>query len=248
MTVERETFAQVAPWLAAIGNALLASPSSLNERATALFDAGLWEELATCGDADVAAAAQKLVAYLGGSEGAADASRETHAGVRTLDAGGEGSSDFADRARCASVEFAHLFVGPPKPAVAPWETFYRQQGCAVGFGEATHLMRAALHDSGLELAQAGRQYEDHMGIELLLASELCRRAGQAVGSESLDAADWDTCAGCGCPSPAEHAADFVRTRPLSWMPALRNAVERECPNGFYAALLQLAQALLELVA
>ena len=65
---------------------------------------------------------------------------------------------------------------------------YRQQGCAVGFGEATHQMRAALRDNGLELAQAGRQYEDHMGIELLLASELCRRAGEGE--------DWGADAGC----------------------------------------------------
>jgi TorA maturation chaperone TorD len=49
-------------------------------------------------------------------------------------------------------------------------------------------------------------------------------------------------------SAAQHAIDFVRTRPLSWMPALREAVERESPNGFYASLLQLTQALLELVA
>ena len=154
----------------------------------------------------------------------------------------------------ASVEFAHLFVGPPKPAVAPWETFYRQQGCAVGFGDATHQMRTALRDNGLELAQASRQYEDHMGIELLLASELCRRAGEGE--------DWGADAGCvpsaasegadantqNALSAAQHAVDFVRARPLSWMPALREAVERESPNGFYAPLLQLTQALLELVA
>ena len=93
-----------------------------------------------------------------------------------------------------------------------------------------------------------------MGIELLLASELCRRAGEGE--------DWGADAGCvpcaasegadantqNALSAAQHAVDFVRTRPLSWMPALREAVERESPNGFYASLLQLTQALLELVA
>ena len=221
MAADREAFAQVAPWLAIAGNALLTSPSQAGAAGEVLFDAGLWEELAACEDAEIAAAAAELAAFARGESAA----------------------------QRASVEFAHLFVGPPKPAVAPWETFYRQQGCAVGFGEATHTMRAALRDNGLELAQAGRQYEDHMGIELLLASELCRRAGDV---------SWDTRTGCRCPSQvecddeegesAERAAKFVRTRPLSWMPTFRQAVERERPQGFYTPLLELTQALLELVA
>ena len=238
--VDRETFVQVAPWLAIAGNALLTPPLQAGAQSAAIFDACLWEELAACEDAEVANAVDKLVKYLDRCEEAAAASREAQAGVCILDAR-DGASNLDDRVQRASVEFAHLFVGPPKPAVAPWETFYCQQGCAVGFGEATHQMRAALRDNGLELAQAGRQYEDHMGIELLLASELCRRAGEGE--------DWGADANTqNALSAAQHAVDFVRTRPLSWMPALREAVERESPNGFYAPLLQLTQALLELVA
>lgn len=238
--VDRETFVQVAPWLAIAGNALLTPPLQAGAQSAAIFDARLWEELAACEDAEVANAADKLVKYLDGREETAAASREAQTGVCTLDAR-DGASNLDDRVQRASVEFAHLFVGPPKPAVAPWETFYRQQGCAVGFGEATHQMRTALRDNGLELAQAGRQYEDHMGIELLLASELCRRAGEGE--------DWGADANTqNALSAAQHAVDFVRTRPLSWMSALREAVERESPNGFYAPLLQLTQALLELVA
>ena len=236
--VDRETFVQVAPWLAIAGNALLTPPLQAGAQSAAIFDACLWEELAACEDAEVANAVDKLVKYLDGREEAAAASREAQTGVCILGVR-DGASNLDDRVQRASVEFAHLFVGPPKPAVAPW---------------ATHQMRMALRDNGLELAQAGRQYEDHMGIELLLASELCRRAGEGE--------DWGADAGCvpsaasegadantqNVLSAAQHAIDFVRTRPLSWMPALREAVERESPNGFYASLLQLTQALLELVA
>ena len=165
LMVDRETFVQVAPWLAIAGNALLTPPLQAGAQSAAIFDARLWEELAACEDAEVANAVDKLVKYLDGREEAQAASREAQTGVCTLNAG-DGASNIDDRVQRASVEFAHLFVGPPKPAVAPWETFYRQQGCAVGFGEATHQMRTALRDNGLELAQAGRQYEDHMGIEL----------------------------------------------------------------------------------
>ncbi len=93
---------------------------------------------------------------------------------------------------------------------------YRQQGCAVGFGEATHQMRAALRDNGLELAQAGRQYEDHMGIELLLASELCRRAGEGE--------DWGADAGC-VPSAASEGADANTQNALS---AARSILSTSC--------------------
>ena len=121
--VDRETFVQVAPWLAIAGNALLTSPLQAGVQSAAIFDACLWEELAACEDAEVANAADKLVKYLDGREEAAAASREAQTGVCILDAR-DGASNFDDRVQRASVEFAHLFVGPPKLAVAPWETFY----------------------------------------------------------------------------------------------------------------------------
>ena len=78
-----------------------------------------------------------------------------------------------------SVEFTKLFVGPPRPAAAPWETFYRvPEGVevSVGFGQATFEMRDLLREAGLELSNENRQYEDHIGIELLYLSTLCSRA------------------------------------------------------------------------
>ena len=52
--VDRETFVQVAPWLAIAGNALLTPPLQAGVQSAAIFDACLWEELAACGDAEVA--------------------------------------------------------------------------------------------------------------------------------------------------------------------------------------------------
>lgn len=81
MMVDRETFVQVAPWLAIAGNALLTPPLQAGVQSAAIFDACLWEELAACGDAEVANAVDKLVTYLDGREEAPAASREAQTGV-----------------------------------------------------------------------------------------------------------------------------------------------------------------------
>lgn len=211
MAQDAETMACVAPWLAFVGNSLLAPPTQNSIKG---LEPGFWADLARCEEAGIAHAARELEAFAcaGAAEGEAD--------------DGVGR----DLARTVSVEFAHLFVGPPKPAVAPWETFYRQPGCTVGFGAATGEMRAALRECRLELARPGRQYEDHMGIELLLLSELCRRAGSDDGRDG-----------------AESARTFARQHSCAWIADLSEAVRAERPDGYYARLLAFANALLEVV-
>ena len=77
------------------------------------------------------------------------------------------------------VEYTRLFVGPPSPAVAPWETFYRAKRCNEGFGVATFAMRDELRKAGLEVKNENNQYADHMGLELLLLvrSSACAAKG-----------------------------------------------------------------------
>ena len=73
----------------------------------------------------------------------------------------------SDDAVCeVSVEFTHLFVGPPRPAAAPWETAYRTGG-HVGFGTATVDMQQRLERLKLKVSNENRQYADHVGLELL---------------------------------------------------------------------------------
>ena len=88
-----------------------------------------------------------------------------------------------ERVRDVSVEYARLFIGPPEPAVAPWESFYVQEGVTNGFGEPTFRMQERLRDAGLEVSNENNQYADHIGIELLYCSALaiwwpsCERGG-----------------------------------------------------------------------
>ena len=128
----------------------------------------------------------------------------------------------------ASVEYTRLFIGPPAPAAPPWETMNRADGVTVGFGEATFAMRRLLRDAGLELKNENNQYEDHIGIELLYLSELCRRIADGEPG-ALDPTEMES---------------FIEEHPLAWISALRGKVEAEYPHGYIAGMLELAEGVL----
>lgn len=133
-----------------------------------------------------------------------------------------------------SVEFTKLFIGPPAPAAPPWETMNREEGVSVGFGQPTFDMQAILRDMGLEVSNENNQYADHIGLELLTLSEMCRRAaaGSGEGSDVDDATIGDI-------------RTFVADHPLGWISTLHDNVRDEYDNGYYVGLLALAKALME---
>lgn len=132
-----------------------------------------------------------------------------------------------DPVQACSVEYTRLFVGPPSPAAPPWETMYRGEKVTVGFGQATVEMRTLLREAGLELRNENNQYEDHLGIELLYLSTLCARQAEAPGEED-----------------AQATASFMDEHPLAWVGKLRDRIAENSPDGYFAALVGLAQAVL----
>lgn len=126
-----------------LGNSLL-SPMSRTESVG--LDPAFWRELGGLLDGALADSAESLASWA--KRASADAAR----------------SEVVQR---VSVEFTKLFVGPPKPAAAPWESANGPVDSHVGFGEATFAMRERLRALGLELCNENNQYEDHVGIELL---------------------------------------------------------------------------------
>lgn len=121
-----------------------------------------------------------------------------------------------------SVEFTHLFVGPPRPSAYPWETFYRGEGITNGFGHATLEMKQALQEIGLKLDNKNNQYEDHIGIELLYISELCSKGIEAVVAHK----------------------SFIEARPLSWIDKLQASIHAEIPGGYFDLVVGLTKELL----
>ncbi len=140
-----------------------------------------------------------------------------------------------DMATEVSYEYTKLFVGPPSPAAAPWETYYpvmvegeETPEPTCGFGEPTFRMRALLREAGLELANENHQFEDHIGIELLYLSMLIARG--AEGEESA----------------LGQAASFIVAHPARWIDRLASKVESVFPQGYFIGLLRLAKALMGL--
>lgn len=187
-----------------LGNSLMKPPTQEGSWA---IEEGFWEEFPDFGDAEVREAASALAAF-----------------VREL-----ADSCDIDPVTDASVEYARLFIGPPKPAAAPWETMYRAEGTNVGFGAATYEMREVLSAAGLQLENQNNQYEDHMGIELLYLSVLLERLAEG---ERVD--------------PAQ-IADFIDAHPGGWIDGFRRAVSASAPGGYYEHLLGVAVALLAAV-
>ena len=125
-----------------------------------------------------------------------------------------------------AIEFTRLFVGPPKPAAAPWETFYASPGTTVGYGQPAIDMRRLLSDMGLEVGKESNQYPDHMGIELLCLAEMHSRA--ANGKREY----------------AERVRSFAANTPGSWADDLMHVICDVEPNGYFAGLVGLVCALL----
>lgn len=195
-----------------LGNSLL-SPMSRTESVG--LDPAFWRDLGGLLDGALADSAESLASWA--ERASADVAR----------------SEVVQR---VSVEFTKLFVGPPKPAAAPWESANGPVDSHVGFGEATFAMRERLRALGLELCNENNQYEDHVGIELLYLSELCRRASEeSSGVAACDAAAPD----------AEEIASFIREHPLAWVPRLREKVAASQPEGYFIRLLDVVLALLK---
>ena len=142
---------ELADALAFVGNSFLKPMSQLSDVG---LNPAFWAAFPDFGDEGVASALERCFQWAAN--------------------GGSVSRD--ERVKAVSVEYARLFMGPPEPAVAPWETFYEREGVVSGFGEPTFRMRERLRQLDLVVSNENNQYEDHIGIELLCCSEYVRRA------------------------------------------------------------------------
>ncbi|MBR2790816.1 MAG: molecular chaperone TorD family protein [Eggerthellaceae bacterium] len=203
-----------------LGNSLL---KPMNQTKGPGLDPAFWAALPDFDDPAVEAALDSLLAF------AEDAAVRVGAGE--------------DPATEVAVEHTRLFVGPPSPAAAPWETYYPEipEGMApedvpepsCGFGEPTFAMRELLRKAGLGLTSENHQFEDHMGIELLYLSVLCGKAAEVDGGKARA----DVLA---------QAEVFIAEHPARWIDRLMAKVETAAPKGYVIHLLRLAKTLMAL--
>ena len=126
-----------------------------------------------------------------------------------------------------AVEYTALFIGPPSPAAEPWETFYQDAPATAGFGQPAHDMARILAENGLSVQTENNQYPDHIGIELLCLSVLCRSA--AAGGQDAEG----------------HADDFARVHPLAWIAKLESKTAAARPEGYYRLVIGVVRSILE---
>ncbi|WP_165062985.1 molecular chaperone [Adlercreutzia sp. ZJ154] len=205
MNYNSQTWTELSQTFAFLGNSLLA-PMSQTERHG--IDPSFWREFPNFKNKAVATAISHCLAY-------AENKRV--------------NMNEDDLVREISVEYTHLFVGPPHPSAAPWETFYRGESVSIGFGEATFEMQRLLREAGLQISNDNNQYADHIGIELLYLATLCERASHGEQSSA-------------------DIATFTSKHPLSWIGALEQCIYDECTDGYYQGVVKLAGALLSMVA
>jgi TorA maturation chaperone TorD len=134
-----------------------------------------------------------------------------------------------------ATEYA-AFIGPPKPRVAPWETFYKEPHTGVGFGQATFAMKEELRRFGLEVSSDNNQYADHIGIELLLAAKL---AMDASGVDALVDVSQDEC------KKIDSIKRYVSKFPATWISDFCAAIEASGISVYYQKLANLASVTLE---
>lgn len=223
-----ETWLTLSDAYAFLGNSLLAP---MSQTPSVGLDPAFWEAFPTFGGEGVAEAVELCATY-----------------ARREGLGSDADDHAVSAVERASVEYTRLFVGPPRPAAAPWETFYRGEGVSVGFGQATFEMRELLRVNGLELSVPNRQYEDHLGIELLLLSDMCRRVGEANEGTCTSSAGTDESledgSGGRVPDELPAVATFLDEHPLAWVHKLRTAVAEAAPGGYFDNLLGVVVALM----
>lgn len=208
MYFDSQTWSDYAEALAFAGNSLLSPMSQTGDIA---LDPAFWDAFPDFGDFATAEAIAGCRAY------AADAQRLMAEG--------------GDAVQRASVEYTKLFIGPPRPAAAPWETMYRAEGNTVGFGEATFEMQRLLREEGLKVSNENNQYADHIGIELLYASVMAGRLANAEGE------------GEG-PALRAQLGSFAASHPLAWIGKLADACEQAASGGLIPRIVRLAKVLL----
>lgn len=201
MMLNTEELDELADAYAFLGNSLL---KPMNGTADIGLDPSFWREFPVMDDEGSRTATQRCARWA-----------EEHSGDAR-----------EDTVRQVSTEYAKLFVGPPEPAAAPWETMHVGSEPETGFGKPTFLMKELLRKAGKQLAVPNRQYEDHLGIELLYVSVRCAQIAQ------------------GDDDAREALADFLVDHPLAWIDSLIDDVEHAAPNGYYANLLFVTKALL----
>lgn len=116
----------------------------------------------------------------------ADTERAGAGGI-AKDITGQTGNDAALAAEAQLLHQEHLLLfSGPGPLAPPWESVWREKERLL-FGEQTVLVRQCYNEWGLELVDAGRSPEDHLGFELAFVVHLLQAQAARPDAKILEA-------------------------------------------------------------
>jgi putative dimethyl sulfoxide reductase chaperone len=127
-------------------------------------------------------------------------------------------------------DWQHLFLGPENVLACPYESVYLNEE-HLTFGSQTLAVRKWYRDYGFQAPAEGREPDDHIGLELLFVSLLCRGA--------LDAADHDNAEGLVATCLA--MGEFLKEHLLLWADQCLDHIQAHAQTQFYQGVGQLTR-------
>ncbi len=139
----------------------------------------------------------------------------------------------AEAVLLTQIEFTHLFHGPGQPQAPPWESYYRTPEKVLS-GWPTLQVREVYRQHGFEIAARNKQFEDHMGLELIFLASVSEVLGQAFKDQDYQTAS----------AIIKGQQEFITGHPLTWISEFASDACSPESIGFYPALIELIWGLL----
>lgn len=134
-----------------------------------------------------------------------------------------------------AVEYARLFIGPPVPAVSPYETIHvdsePDSPALLMVGPSARAALAAYREAGVNMAEGTNEPPDHVATEFEFMYYLCAKEVAALQAADADAAAWHT-----------RQETFISEHLAVWVPDFAVTIEADSANSFYSAIASLTRA------
>jgi len=156
-----------------------------------------------------------------------------------------------------AVEYARLFIGPPTPAVSPYETIHVDSEpdapALLMVGPSARAVLAAYREAGVNMAEGTNEPPDHIATEFEFMHYLCVKeaaalqAGSGVEAGAEASADGDAEAAIDAVDTDattwhQRQQTFIASHIAAWVPDFATMVESVSTHSFYPALASLARA------
>lgn len=126
------------------------------------------------------------------------------------------------------IEFTQLFHGPGHPKAPPWESYYRTPERLLSGWPTLHV-REVYRQHGFEVSAEGRQFEDHMGLELIFLASVSEILGKIFNKDDHQTAS----------AIIRGQEEFITKHPLTWISDFCSDAYNHKSIGFYPALIEL---------